>query len=70
VGYLADIAKTTLKREVRIDLEAGRRSPSTSADDGAVELPLEGKRLEQLAREIFGIDPPRDESRDDANETP
>jgi DNA polymerase-3 subunit gamma/tau len=69
VGYLADIAKTTLKREVRIDLEAGRRSPQTSVDDGAVELPVEGKRLEQLAREIFGLDPPRDESRDD-NETP
>jgi len=69
VGYLADIAKTTLKREVRIDLEAGRRVASTSIDDGAVELPVEGKRLEQLAREIFGLDPPRDESRDD-NETP
>ena len=68
VGYLAEIAKTTLNREVRIDLEAGRRAASASIDDGAVELPVEGKRLEQLAREIFGLDPPRDESRDD-NET-
>lgn len=61
VGYLVDVAKSAIGREVRLDLEAGKRQASAIQDDGAVELPLEGKRLEQLAREIFGIDPPRDE---------
>jgi DNA polymerase-3 subunit gamma/tau len=61
VGYLVDVAKSALGREVRLDLEAGKRQAPAIQDDGAVELPLEGKRLEQLAREIFGIDPPRDE---------
>jgi DNA polymerase-3 subunit gamma/tau len=61
VGYLVDVAKSAIGREVRLDLEAGKRQAPAIQDDGAVELPLEGKRLEQLAREIFGIDPPRDE---------
>jgi hypothetical protein len=52
-GYIHKLLRDHTGRDLIVVFKVAKDEPPPPTD-GAVELPLEGQKLEQLAREIFG----------------
>ncbi|RYG43533.1 hypothetical protein EON79_16800 [bacterium] len=53
--HINKLTSDSAGRPIRVIFMAQPKGLTVSADDGAVELPVEGDKLEQLAREIFDV---------------
>jgi hypothetical protein len=58
VAEITRCIQAKLGHHYTIDLLLSKQEPG-SVEPVAVELPAEGQRLEQLAREVFGAQPPQ-----------